>query len=569
MKKITILLGIVLLIFMGLPAKEASAADTDYKSVVSDLFFEDDEEYDFWEEIADPEEFIRIAQNVKEVLELGDDYKIRWADTDPYVGFYIYWSAVTDKARSTELETGVDVKGHIFCAYFLDLCAKNEENQTVLGTRKELQKNAEEIIYRMIPGSYGHIKVLEYPDSYEFDAWYDYDFTRIENSIEVPTVIHVEISKYDGKLSSADIEWAYDVEFPAPEKTISAGKAWKKFKKKAAVSLHYREKHISTFDESKNKYISSEQVCPVYWPKYSTIDIDAVTGKVSAERSGYGSNGFMAYDPYDDGIYLGYEVEPLQVDEKILSKDEAFDRVLSNKYLMIYPDLNEREAELYKLGGDYYWLLIVSNGVIECDDVDYYDPNAQKRIYYLAVVNAKTGNLEYYTSSGPKEERSGEELREAAKLSKKKCRKIFRKFLKNVFPEGYEYMEYSGTSNEDGPYYFGQKEITRSYYISYTRFSSGIPFNHNGARGTVDRETGKITHFYKEWTDREIPEAKNLIPEDEAIEVMYGGKQKKPVYVIDYNTDEYGNILSKSVRLVYRYELVTGDIRADRVSTEK
>lgn len=41
MKKITILLGIVLLIFMGLPAKEASAADTDYKSVVSDLFFED------------------------------------------------------------------------------------------------------------------------------------------------------------------------------------------------------------------------------------------------------------------------------------------------------------------------------------------------------------------------------------------------------------------------------------------------------------------------------------------------------------------------------------------------
>ena len=562
-------MGIVLLIFMGLPAKEASAADTDDKSAASDLFFEDDEEYDFWEEIADPEEFIRIAQNVKEVLELGDDYKIRWADSEPERGYYIYWSAVTDKARSTELETGVDSRGHIFCAYFLDLHADYEKNGTVLGTRKELQKNAEEIIYRLIPGSYGHIEKA--PDDtyseYEDDYLYEYDFTRFENGIEVPTVIHVEICKNDGKLASVDIEWDYDVDFPAPEKTISAGKAWKKFKKKASVSLHYKEKYISTFDKSKNKYISSEKVCPVYWPKYSTIDIDAVTGKVSTERSGYVSNEFTSYDPYEEGIYLGSGVEPLQVEEKILSEDEAFDRVLSNKYLMIYPDLTEKKAGLYKLGENYYWLLVVSNGVIEDDE--YYDPDAPKRIYYLAVVNAKTGNLEYYSSSGLKEDRSEEELREAAKLSKKKCRKIFRKFLKKVFPEGYEYMEYSGTSAMYGHYYIDQKEITRAYYISYTRFSSGIPFNYNGARGTVDRETGKITHFYKEWTDLEIPAPENLISEDEAIEVMYGGKQKKPVYVIDYNTDEYGDILSKSVRLVYRYELVASDLRADKVTEEK
>ena len=50
---------------------------------------------------------------------------------------------------------------------------------------------------------------------------------------------------------------------------------------------------------------------------------------------------------------------------------------------------------------------------------------------------------------------------------------------------------------------------------------------------------------------------------------MYGGKRMKPVYVIDYNTDEYGNILSKSVRLVYEYDLYMHDLRADRVSTEK
>ena len=65
MKKIIMLiLGIYILIFTGIFVREASAADTDDKSAASDLFFEDDEEYDFWEEIADPEEFIRIAQNV-------------------------------------------------------------------------------------------------------------------------------------------------------------------------------------------------------------------------------------------------------------------------------------------------------------------------------------------------------------------------------------------------------------------------------------------------------------------------------------------------------------------------
>ena len=105
MKKITILLGIVLLIFMGLPAKEASAADTDYKSVVSDLFLEEEEDDDYWEYIDDPEELIRMAENVKELLELGNDYKIRWADSEPDRGYYIYWSAVTGDLRADRVST--------------------------------------------------------------------------------------------------------------------------------------------------------------------------------------------------------------------------------------------------------------------------------------------------------------------------------------------------------------------------------------------------------------------------------------------------------------------------------
>lgn len=566
MKKITILLGIVLLIFMGLPAKEASAADTDYKSVVSDLFFEDEEDDDYWEYIDDPEELIRMAENVKELLELGNDYKIRWADSEPDRGYYIYWSAVTDKARSTELETGVDPKGHIFCAFFLDLRAENEKDRTVLGTRKELQKNAEEIIYRLIPGSYGHIEKT--PDDtyskYEDDHLYEYEFTRIENGFEAPAFIHVEICKNDGKLASVDIEWDYDVDFPAPEKTISAGKAWKKFKKKAAVSLHYDVKINSVYDENKGKYTYIGQVYPMYWPKYHTIDIDAVTGKVSVEKTGYDSH--PVYDPYDDDMYLGKKVNPKKVSRDILSEDEAFDLVLSNEYLMTFPDLPNKSATLYKLNENYFWLLNMrSDPVLNARGYYTYGPEAE---YFTAVVNAATGELDYYSSTGGRKGRSADEIRDVAKFSKKECKKIFRKFLKRAFPKVYESSEYYETMSAVC-YGYDFKDITTHYSVSYMRFCNDIPFDNNGAEGIIDRETGKITDFYKTWTDLEIPAPENLIPEDEAIEVMYGGKRMKPVYVIDYNTDEYGNIFSKSVRLVYEYDLYMHDLRADRVSTEK
>lgn len=67
----------------------------------------------------------------------------------------------------------------------------------------------------------------------------------------------------------------------------------------------------SVYDENKGEYTHISQAYPVYWPKYRTIDIDAVTGKVSVEKTRYGSN--LWYNPYDEEMHLGEKVNPLKI----------------------------------------------------------------------------------------------------------------------------------------------------------------------------------------------------------------------------------------------------------------
>ena len=121
-----------------------------------------------------------IIEKIKETLGLGDNYEIEWIDEGQNEGQYIYWKATTDAARSSNLETEIDKNGHICSAYFLNQRCDNEDDENVLGSREEMRKYAEKIIFELVSGSEGHIKVNENSDS-------SYDLAQ-NMSLSIPDV---------------------------------------------------------------------------------------------------------------------------------------------------------------------------------------------------------------------------------------------------------------------------------------------------------------------------------------------------------------------------------------------
>ena len=503
-----------------------------------------------------------IVDKVKETLDLENNYEIEWIDEEPNGGHYVYWKASTDKARSSNLETGIDKNGHIYSAYFLNQHCEYEGDENILGSREEMRKYAEECIFKLIPGSEGHIKVNENPDSnYDFGSRYEYNYTRCENGYVVPSEkIWISINKCDGQLASVDIIWDYEIEFPKVENIISTKKALKKFMKKAALSLHYDL--ANSYHIEKNEYIYDHWVYLAYWPQYGIVDVDAETGKVSVIKTGYTNNEFTSYDPYEDGIYLGDEIKSSKVDnivrdKDLLSSESVFANILTDKYLQISPNLKEKTAKLFYKEEKYYWLLSMSNGVYSDPEYDYdFDESKPIREYFTAIVNAETGELSYFLSSDSKDVKTVEELRDASKLSKKKCKKIFGRFLKTVFPDGYANSQISGLENGKSVYDSQtDKNIITSYMVSYTRFYNGIPFNCDGASGSVDRITGKVSYYYNNWSNYDIPKTDGVVSVKKAVKSMYANNGGNPSYIIYSKRDNLGNVISKTVKLVYRYEI--------------
>lgn len=503
-----------------------------------------------------------IIEKIKETLGLGDNYEIEWIDEGQNEGQYIYWKATTDAARSSNLETEIDKNGHICSAYFLNQRCDNEDDENVLGSREEMRKYAEKIIFELVSGSEGHIKVNENSDSsYDFGSKYEYVYTRCENGFDVPSQkVLIAINKCDGELASVDIIWDYEIEFPVLNDIISTKKAMKKFMKKAVLSLHYDL--ASSYRMEKNEYVYDHWVYLAYWPQYEVIDVDAETAKVSVIKSGCSDNEFTSPDPYADGIYLGDEIESSIVNKivrnkSLLSSETVFEGILTNKYLQIYSDLKEKTARLFLNGEKYYWLLGMSNGVSINSDYDYdYNESQPLREYFTAIVDAESGEMLYFVTSDFKDEKKVEELRETSKLSKIKCKKIFGKFLKKVFPEGYIVSQVSGVENGKSVYdRHTDKNIIISYMVSYTRFCNDIPFNCDGAKGSVDRITGKVNYYYRNWSNYVIPKNDGVVSMKKAIKSMYVDDGENPSYIVYTKKDDYGNVISKTTRLVYRYEI--------------
>ena len=503
---------------------------------------------------SDSSEKALIAETEK-LLELGDEFETDYFDYDPEEGYSISWRASGPDARATSVEAGLDNKGHLVRAYFFD----RRKSEKSCGTWEEMLKYAENIVNRLIPGSEGCLKVVDEHYEEETADFYYYCFRRVENGHEaLLNLVDICVGKSDGKLVSVDIEWDYDIDFPASEVTVTAEEAWDKVLAGTSLGLYYGLGR--SLESGRNR----EWIYLAYMPEYGMLDVDAVNGSITVFDTGARGDDELDLPDYysEDGPVFGTVIKESKVAKTVRkyglkTLDEVVKGLLKNKYLLTDPDFTQRYALLTKGdNNDYYWDIMMVNGKYYDDEVDGSDIYSEKSRYYAAIVDARTGELRYFRAS------EQEEAADKLKYSKKKCRKILEKFLKKEYA-GYSQVKLTGT--EKIVYYGAQDlKLTGSYRFSYTRFHEGISLNTDGVIGGVDRVTGKINYYYWNYSDHPFPEPSGVIPENDAIRAMYQISGIDPVYVFDVaeDSDDRDDDEKTKVKLVYRFETEDGIVDA-------
>ncbi len=321
-----------------------------------------------------------------------------------------------------------------------------------------------------------------------------------------------------------------------------------------------------------------EKVFLAYSPDRTYVAVDAKNGKIYTEKIYWGSgtdfdNGFNEEAAEADEAGADYEsskevrlsdAEIKKIDEikDIITSEEAISLIKNNSMLFIDPNLTSARCNLYSNNDEYYWSIYLwDERPVDYNDYstyyDYYRGSAS------AYINAKTGKLisfsattkDYYDYTN-----EGSDVFKA-NFTKKQCKKAFEDFVKATDPEKFEFVKLSNVYDQKVSIYdytSGEKysSLTGGYSYSYGRYYKDIPFNANSISGAVEAVTGKVTRYYVNWTDAEIPEPENIIGEDKAFDAYISCDGFDLVYELVAKYDNYDNYYGydreAKARLVYR-----------------
>ncbi len=496
---------------------------------------------------------------IKTKLELPDEFSVFSYNYDNYgdaARWYFSWS---NADSSKNVNVTCDDEAHI-----LDLnYYSNDNKSSVPGiTAKELQPTAEKLLARVFPEAVGHVVLKDTGCQYYRSAYY-FRFVRSENGIEMPdNYVVLQVGYADGELLGLNSNWNYTSKVPSADKLIGADAAKEKIGKKLEMQLYY---YVTSDENGKDK------VFLAYTPSMSYIAADAKSGKLYTKKDYWAGDPEAANDmdmndeakSMDNGG-RGYvaqlsdaEVKRIEELKNLISSDDAVKIIRNNKYLLIDENMTEVISNLREHDGKYTWVITLrDNRPVDYEKDDTY------RAYARASVDAADGKiLSFYASTKSMYDYSQEDIAGVKfGFSKKQCRNIFEEFAKSIESEKFANVKLSSTNADMSVINDNTgKRIDYAYAFNYTRYNEEVPFVSNGISGSVDRVTGKVYNYSVNWTDAQIPSAKDVIGAEKAFDAYMGYEGFDLVYEIVNKHEDNGSIYGygneQIIRLVYRTQI--------------
>ncbi|AOY75187.1 YcdB/YcdC domain-containing protein [Clostridium formicaceticum] len=492
--------------------------------------------------------FFHVDVEEEQNLQINVNYREDWRRSDKYVWEVRFIQQGRNQYLHLQVTINDEDKELVELRKHQD--HRGQGNYVAQYTREE----AEEIAYRFLLDTSKHLLdqlILEDDTNnmqYVFadngsgltPTEYNIYYPRQKDGVPVMNDgIQIGVNSGSGEVTSYRLNWNEET---LPKKTaiITEEKAREVFKENLDVYLSY----LPVRDTNKQYADVVKEVKFVYFPHYEGGRwVDAVTG----EMVNYPGNPSMEakkmnVSEKDKGIF-----ENLTSKKKVRSEEmskEEVSSLASNVLEKIYGNEN------FKIENMNY-----STNVIYGDGNKRKVWNVQfqlkEDVYNNGhlTIDAKTEEIlqfNYYNWRMREMMMAEESFKPTVAWEDAYYKAI--EVLKNLYPERIKSLELEQTYQESIHYYNDHKVIDPEYYFNFTRKEKNIPYLNNYIIVTIDSTTGDLQGIQYRWDDVTLPQPKNLLDKEEALDLFAQQSEAKLSYV---QLGEAKNQKEDQIKLVY------------------
>jgi hypothetical protein len=373
----------------------------------------------------------------------------------------------------------------------------SSDAKVLSSTKDQAQKIALDYLKKVMKGRLGEVAFYE-------DAQgeigpndtnvYCFKFIRLLNNTPFPeNGVIILINKNTLKVSSYDYYWN-------SKKFLNIDEAKKVLTDKNSLELTYTLK----FDSKSQKYTP----ILVYVLKNDDASIDAETGELINTRCSIPMLNFLSNDfKTPSSSSSQSKLEDLWFSEnvhKFINKEQVVDKL--KNYVPISEIYNPDNPEISSLqfnnsDNTATWFL----------SWKYLDKTNNSYGFIGAQVDALSSQIKSFSVYGSEYDMQKESR---SRYNKEKALEKATNFLKKIEPEKYTQIEYRDCDN------FIEKTSV-GYKFTYFAKINGISAPFNNLNVFVNAYTGEIVQYSINWRDVEVPSPENIMPIDEAYEVLY------------------------------------------------
>lgn len=445
-------------------------------------------------------------KKTKEIFNIGKEYDkfssdIRSCDDETY--FYLSWEDSKGKLGGINVSItsdGIITSYDKYKPYY-------EETKPKLPkiTKDEGLKIAENFIKEVCPQFASNIKYIENDMPLNIDSTrYNYQFVRIENNVPYySNTIDISVDNSTGEVINYYTSWDMNLKFLDKKDIKSMEEAQKLYKEKIGLKLIYR---INYDDKKPKAYLS-------YAPLNNSLGIDAKTGEVvEFDRYFYMNDEMGGKDESSKEGLSPDEMEAVSSVSGIMAKEEA--EKVGRKYLNIDNKYELEYIGLYsnwRNDSSYIWNMSFTHTI---DDKTYYSGIS---------IDAKTGKLNSFYKDGP------DSANKKPNYDEKQSLKIAEEYIKKMDPEKADSIEYIE------PIAMKDKRPQKQYNFNFIRKEKEAYVLDDGIRVMVDAVEGKVIEYNLNWaTNIEFPPQDNIIPLDEAYDILFNNIGMELNYTLEY-----------------------------------
>ncbi|MBZ2175853.1 PepSY domain-containing protein [Schnuerera sp. xch1] len=465
---------------------------------------------------------------VKDIFQISDKYERFDSNIQSYdemTYFYLNWYSEDETLGG--ISVTVDSEGNIF-SYHKYIPFQEPESRLPKINYQQGLESAIDFLEKVNSKVQDEIQYKEdvrplNPNTTE----YTYEFIRMKDDTFYPdNSISVHINKYTGEVSNYYTDWDKNMTLPSKVGIIQESKARESYKENIGLKLMYKD----TYEDGRLKHFL------VYTTLKNNNAIDAKTGEAININyydiyRGLGGGDVGMADSLTDKDDINLSPEERERVEKlsdILTSEEAENK--AREILNIEDEFKLESTNFdsqLRNENDYFWSF---------NFVKYLEN--EEEIKYNVSIDAKTGELlRFYSNKSVNHNLK-------PKYNKKHSQKVAEEFIKQINSEKFKEIEYIASKNKD---------MTHSYSFKFMRKIKEAYVENDGIRVTVDGITGKVISYDMNWYKGELTSVENIIPVDEAYEILFNDIGFELRYGTLINFEDERDT-EKEVKLIYAVE---------------